>query len=207
MGTTGIVEPMSRRALLDTIRVELAQRRAEGAAYVAVSPGSYGQEFLRQTYGFDPERSVRCGNFIGETIDMGRELGFRGMLLIGHIGKLVKLSGGIMNTHSREADCRVELLAAAALFAGGSRELLERMLSCAATEEALALLAREEPEGALLSRAMGRVLERAVFYLNARAGEGLRVECLIYANACGELAKSAGASALLARIQTDPTAE
>ena len=70
---------------------------------------------IRRTYGFDLERSVKCSNFIGASIDMAADLGFEEMLLTGHIGKLVKLAGGIMNTHSREADCRMELLAAAAV--------------------------------------------------------------------------------------------
>lgn len=51
-------------------------------------------------------------------MDMAVELGFEAVLLTGHIGKLVKLSGGIMDTHSREADARMELLMAAAYRAG-----------------------------------------------------------------------------------------
>ena len=67
---------------------------------------------MKKTYGYDLDRSVKCSNYIGDTIDMAVELGFQKMLLTGHIGKLIKVSGGIMNTHSKEADCRMELLAA-----------------------------------------------------------------------------------------------
>ena len=49
LGTTGIVEPMSSRALLETIRAELKQRRAEGFDYVVASPGNYGLDFMRRT--------------------------------------------------------------------------------------------------------------------------------------------------------------
>ena len=51
--------------------------------------------------GIDPATAVMTSNFIGDALEMCRELGFRGALLIGHIGKLVKLAGGMWNTHSR----------------------------------------------------------------------------------------------------------
>ena len=101
LGTSGIVEPMSNQALLDTIRVELNQRRAEGFDYIAVAPGNYGLDFMKKAYGYDLDKSVKCSNFIGVTIDMAVECGFTRMLLTGHIGKLIKVAGGIMNTHSK----------------------------------------------------------------------------------------------------------
>ena len=36
-------------------------------------------------------------------------LGLKGILFVAHIGKFVKVAGGIMNTHSREADARMEI--------------------------------------------------------------------------------------------------
>ena len=95
LGTSGIVEPMSAQALLDTIRVELRQHRALGEQLVAVSPGNYGLDFMKRTYDYDLDRSVKCSNFIGQTIDMAVEYGFTHMLMTGHIGKLIKVSGGI----------------------------------------------------------------------------------------------------------------
>lgn len=213
LGTTGIVEPMSTQALLDTIRVELNQKRAEGSGIAVVSPGNYGLDFMKRTYGYDLDRSVKCGNFIGETIDLAAELGFSAMLLTGHIGKLIKVAGGIMNTHSKEGDCRMELLAAAVLRADGpglheassksgerARQREERMwtdarriLDCTATEEALAILR----EHGTLQAVMAQVLDRVMFYLDRRAAGRMRMECILYANEFGELAKSAGARALL----------
>lgn len=197
LGTTGIVEPMSSQALLDTIRVELRQKRAEGKQAVAVSPGNYGLDFMKRTYDFDLEQSVKCSNFIGETLDMARELGFTELLLTGHIGKLVKLSGGIMNTHSKEADGRMELLMAAALRAGCDLAVLRRILDCVTTEEALGLLAAD----GTCESVMAVLLERILFYVRKRAGADLSVECILYANEYGELAKSRGAEALLKKIR------
>lgn len=196
LGTSGIVEPMSSHALLETVRVELRQQRVLGACVAAVAPGNYGLEFMKRTYGYDLEKSIKCSNYIGETIDMAVELGFSGLLLTGHIGKLVKLSGGIMNTHSREGDCRMELLTAAAIRAGALAESFPRLLSCATTEEALKIL----DETGFRQQVMDEVMERIAFYLDKRAAGRLKAECIMYSMEYGELAATAGAKELMERL-------
>lgn len=186
LGTSGIVEPMSTQALLDTIRVELNQRKAGGYDYVAVAPGNYGLDFMKQTYGYDLDRSVKCSNFIGDTIDMAAELGFRRMLLTGHIGKLIKVAGGIMNTHSKEGDCRMELLAAFAIKARVDADIVREILACVTTEEAVRILKTSGKEKEVMELAM----ERICYYLNKRAGGKIQIDCIMYATEFGELAKS-----------------
>lgn len=199
LGTTGIVEPMSTRAILDTIRVELNQRKALGDRIAAVSPGNYGLNFMKETYGYDLNRSVKCSNYVGDTVDMVREMDFRGMLLTGHIGKLIKVSGGIMNTHSKEGDARMELLAAGVIRAGGSMDTLRGILNCRVTEEALGIIQTESP--ALLRRSMESVLDRILYYLRKRAGAELPVECILYSNEFGLLAASPGAMDMLEELR------
>lgn len=186
LGTSGIVEPMSSQALLDTIYVELSQRKAEGYAYAAVAPGNYGLDFMKKTYGYDLDKSVKCSNFIGKTIDMARELGFRRLLLTGHIGKLIKVAGGIMNTHSREGDCRMELLAAFSVKADVEPDSIKRILKCVTTEEAVTLL----KEAGKLEPVMDYAMERICFYLEHRSGGRIKIDCIMYSNELGELAKS-----------------
>lgn len=199
LGTTGIVEPMSTRAILDTIRVELNQRKALGDRIAAVSPGNYGLNFMKETYGYDLNRSVKCSNYVGDTVDMVREMDFRGMLLTGHIGKLIKVSGGIMNTHSKEGDARMELLAAGVIRAGGSMDTLRGILNCRVTEEALGIIQAES--SALLRTSMESVMDRILYYLRKRAGEGLPVECILYSNEFGLLAASPGAMDMLEKLR------
>lgn len=199
LGTTGIVEPMSTRAILDTIRVELNQRKALGDRIAAVSPGNYGLNFMKETYGYDLNRSVKCSNYVGDTVDMVREMDFRGMLLTGHIGKLIKVSGGIMNTHSKEGDARMELLAAGVIRAGGSMDTLRGILNCRVTEEALGIIQAESP--ALLRKSMESVMDRILYYLRKRAGEELPVECILYSNEFGLLAVSPGAMDMLEELR------
>lgn len=200
LGTSGIVEPMSNQAIKDTIRVELNQRRAQGFDYVAVSPGNYGLDFMKKTYGYDLDKSVKCSNFIGATIDMAVELGFRKMLLTGHIGKLIKVAGGIMNTHSREGDCRMELIAAFAVRQGVAAETVNRILDCVATEEAVRIL----QEWGKAREVMDCAMKQIYYYLNKRAMGKMQIDCIMYANEFGELARSKEAAewfALLAQEQ------
>lgn len=186
LGTSGVVEPMSSQAILDTIRVELRQRRELGDTSVVISPGNYGQDFMKRTYGYDLEQSVKCSNFIGHTMDMAVELGFKKVLLVGHVGKLVKVAGGIMNTHSREADCRIELLAAYAVMAGMESKEIRNMMECVTTEEAVKHLKNCGKSQEI----MRKIVEKICYYLEKRANGNIKVDCIIYTNEMGELAKS-----------------
>lgn len=197
LGTSGIVEPMSSQAMIDTIRVELRQKKAEGFMIAAVSPGNYGLDYMKKAYDYDLDESVKCSNYIGLTVDMAAETGFEGMLLTGHIGKLVKVAGGIMNTHSHEGDCRMELIAASAVREHVSTGTVEEILDCVTAEEAVRLLAAEDKCGAVMERLMGRIQ----YNLNKRAAGRIKVETIMYSNEFGELAKSAGADEMVKRLQ------
>ena len=196
LGTSGIVEPMSSQALLDTIKVELNQKKAEGYGIAAVSPGNYGLDYMKKTYDYDLDRSVKCSNFIGDTIDMAVAIGFEKMLLTGHIGKLVKMAGGIMNTHSKEGDCRMELLVAASVRNQVPYPVLEEILQCVTTEEAVRKLDACGKKDAV----MQDLLSKIMFYLNKRAAGKMQIEVILYSNEFGELAKSAGAIEFLAEL-------
>ena len=197
LGTTGIVEPMSEQALVDTIRLELSQRRAGGAEYVLLTPGNYGAEFIRTSLGLDPERAVQTSNFIGESLDLCRELGFRGALLVGHIGKLVKLAGGMLNTHSKYGDCRMELLAAHAGAAGLDAAGSGAVLACVSCDEALRVLR----EHGICEETLRRLTGRVELHLAHRAGEQLRTGAILFSKAFGLLGETGQAPALLQHIR------
>lgn len=193
LGTTGIVEPMSTKALVDTIRVELKQKKELGYKTAIVSPGNYGLKFMKDTYDYDLDKSVKCSNFIGETVDICIELGFEGMLITGHIGKLIKVAGGIMNTHSHEADSRMEILASCALRVGADADIARKILDCLNTEEALHIL----DDKGLLKDTMDIALEKILFYLDFRAQGRLKFDCVLYSNEFGILAETKDSRKLL----------
>ncbi len=196
LGTTGMVEPMSDHALIDTIRVELRQRRATGAEYALLTPGNYGADFLRDTLGVDPVKAVQVSNFIGDSLDLCRELGFRGALLVGHVGKLVKLAGGMLNTHSRYGDCRMPLLTAQAAACGISPAAAQAMLSAVTCDEAI----RIAREAGIMEPMLERVTALAWEHLARRAGE-LPVGLIVFSKIYGVLGQSENAQALLQHVQ------
>lgn len=196
LGTTGIVEPMSEKALVDTIRVELNQRRAGGADYVLLTPGNYGCDFIRAGLNLRPEWAVQTSNFIGQSLDICRELGFRGALLVGHIGKLVKVGGGMLNTHSKYGDCRMEILAAHAGKAGLPPKKIGEILDCVACDDALRIL----QEAGCREKALDSLNERILFHLHHRAGENLELGTILFSKEYGLLAQSANALNLIENI-------
>ena len=195
LGTTGIVEPMSEQALVDTIRVELRQRRANGAEDILLTPGNYGADYIRSAIGIDPRTAVLTSNFIGDTLEICRELGFRGALLIGHIGKLVKLAGGMWNTHSKFGDCRMEIIAAHAAALGLPPARTEELLTCATCDDALRILKEEQLCDALLQRLSGCIGQQL-----ARKCGGMQVGAIVFSKEYGALCETADARALLQRI-------
>lgn len=199
LGTTGIVEPMSSEALLKTIDVELNQKEALHWEYVPVSPGNYGLDYMKRTYGFDLDVSVKCSNFIGDTINMAKEHGFKGMLLTGHIGKLVKVAGGMLNTHSKYGDCRMEQLSECAAILGADTETVHRILDSVATEDAVDILI----EKGLKDSVMTEIMNRIIHNLKMQASDELVIECMMYSNKHGMLAKSSGAEPMLEIIKKE----
>ena len=198
LGTSGIVEPMSEKALIDTIEVEIKVKLAEGRRCLIAAPGNYGLDFLRDRWGILARDTVKCSNYIGETIDLAAEHGAEGLLFVGHIGKLVKIAGGIMNTHSRWGDCRMELLASAALRAGLSGDRAAALLGCNTTEDALQILTEKERR-----KVMDCLLEKIHTYLNIRAQSSaqrdMKTGAVLFSNAYGVLGMTRYGEELLAR--------
>ena len=189
LGTSGIVEPMSEEALIDSIRLEIRQRKALGDERLILAPGNYGTDFLRDTFGVGEDRIVKVSNFIGRALDAAAEAGFSKVLLAGHIGKLIKLSGGIMNTHSREGDGRAELMAACALRAGCDADTARTILACVTTDEMLRILR----EKGLLAPAMELMARGIDLYVNARVKGLLTVGVLVFSDGSGPLCATAAA--------------
>ncbi|MCX7843480.1 MAG: cobalt-precorrin-5B (C(1))-methyltransferase CbiD [Clostridia bacterium] len=140
LGTSGIVEPMSEEAWKDSLAVELNIAASRGFKEAAFVFGNYGEDFAVSSLKIDRARIIKISNFVGFMLDKAAGCGFEKILIIGHLGKLVKLSAGIFNTHSRTADARLEILAAYAALEGASRESVERIYSCRTTDAAAAVI-------------------------------------------------------------------
>ena len=196
LGTSGIVEPMSEAALVQSIRVEMKQHFSQGEEYLLVTPGNYGADYLREHMDLPYEKNIKCSNYVGEKIDMAIDMGVKGILFIAHIGKFVKVAAGIMNTHSHSADARMEVLASNAIRAGAPLECAKEILNASTTDEALDILNRYQ----MTQGTMKEVLDRIQFYLNHRSYEQILLGAVVFSNTCGYLGQTADAAKLIEKI-------
>ncbi|MCQ4636380.1 cobalt-precorrin-5B (C(1))-methyltransferase CbiD [Anaerovorax odorimutans] len=198
LGTSGIVEPMSEQALIDTVKLEINMKKAAGAEYLVLTPGNYGETFLKERGLAEKLHYVKCSNFIGEALSCAAERGFKGVLLVGHIGKLVKVAAGMMNTHSKYGDGRMETLAEHAVLAGASPETVRRLKACVTTEDAISVIKGYSPqaEAAIWQSLLARIRENMERWTEYR----LDAEAMLYSNQYGYLAeKTAGVERFLLR--------
>lgn len=197
LGTSGIVEPMSEKALVDTILLELDSLYAGGQRTAFLCPGNYGADFARDTLRLDLEKAVKCSNFIGEALDHAVFRGFDDILLVGHAGKLVKLAAGVMNTHSSVADGRQEIFTAHAALCGAGRDTLEGLMQSISVDACIELLDREHLREPVLARIESEIEKRLALRLRGRG----HVEFILFTAKYGILAQSPGAMALCERLR------
>lgn len=183
LGTTGIVRPMSDKAILDTIRTELNVKKSSGVENLVITLGNYGNFFIKENMNISENDTVQCSNFIGDTLDMANELGFKSILLVGHIGKLVKLGCGLMNTHSKYGDARMETLSICALHCGANVDILKKIMDCVTTDDAIQIL----KDNNLFQDTIKILKDRISFYLSKRAGSNLKVDFILFSNVHGRL--------------------
>ena len=200
LGTSGIVEPMSEKALIESIHVEMKQHFSQGERYMIVTPGNYGADYLREHMDLPFEKNIKCSNYVGETIDMAVNMGVKGILFISHIGKFVKVAAGIMNTHSHSADGRMEVICAAAIRSGAEISCAREILACNTTDEALHVLDKYH----ILQKAMEDVTSHIQFYLDHRSYQQILLGAVIFSNEFGYLGQTKHAAELITLInQTD----
>lgn len=193
LGTSGIVEPMSEKALIETMYVEIRAQKARGNKNLLVFFGNYGEDFTRDEMKLDLDGHVTCSNFVGELLDYAVYCGFETLLLIGHSGKLVKVAQGVMNTHSKYADCRTELMALEAMLHGASPEVGREIYGCLTTDEVTKILQRE----GLFEPVIDKVTERIDFYMQHRVHGKIKTAALMFSNVYGILGKTKYADELI----------
>lgn len=206
LGTSGIVVPMSEEALIASIRTEMKMHVANDEKYLVISLGNYGEAFSTMQYNIGSDQIIKCSNFVGETVDMAVELGFKGILFISHIGKFVKVAAGIMNTHSKNADARMEILASHAALNGASIETVKAILNCITTDEALDVLdeqgieTQELEKPKLKTLVVESLLDKISYYIKKRTYDKLEIGVVLFTNKHGFLGQTTNVNQLLAKV-------
>lgn len=196
LGTSGIVEPMSEKALIDTIETELRVRLAEGKKAIVVTPGNYGHAYATKELGLPEKADVTCSNYIGETIDLAVAMGVEELLLIGNAGKLIKLAAGIFQTHSKIADARMETIGVYAAMAGATQDIVTEIMDCVMTDAAFAILKKER----LLESVMEKILCAIERHVTKRAGS-MQIAVILYSEKFGFLGQTSLSNAILEHVR------
>ena len=103
IGVSGIVEPFSEEAFIQSIHKCMEVAKASGSQRVVINSGAKSERFVKAHYPTLPSQAfVEYGNYIGETLKIANELGFEKITLGVMLGKAVKLAEGQLDTHSRK---------------------------------------------------------------------------------------------------------
>ena len=140
IGTTGIVEPMSDEGWKKSLSIELKMKKEQGLDKIILVPGNHGEQFIREKLNLDMKYVVRTSNFIGYMLKEAQRMGYKKILMAGHIGKYIKISAGIFNTHSKVADARSEILISNLAMMGAPFEFLKKIESCVTAEGAVEII-------------------------------------------------------------------
>ena len=185
LGTTGIVRPMSEDAIIDTIKLELSTQRAAGHDHIALAFGQQGEAALIKALPEFRGKVVQMSNFVGATLDAAREMGFSRLTIAGHPGKLVKVSGGSMQTHSKIGDGRREAVITQLALLGAPKDLIDGIYRCITTEAMMPLIER-----AGYGKVWTNLAIAAQDYCKARIGFAIEISAIMLSGKDGMLGKS-----------------
>lgn len=197
IGTSGIVEPMSDSAIIDTIKAELNIKSKEDKKCLLITPGNYGEAFLKEDFRGIAGASVKCSNFIGDTLEYAMEIEFKSVLLVGHIGKIVKLAGGLFNTHSKYGDCRAEIIATHSALCGADKTTIEEIYNSVTTDEMLDKLKSIN----ILDKVMRSIMDKIKYLANLRTHNITEVGVITFSQIYGQLGMTDNALKILEEIK------
>ena len=134
LGTSGVVTPMSESSWKHSISIEMNIHRKRGDNTIVLVPGNYGEDFAKDELGIPNAKIVQMSNFVGYVLHETQRLGFTKVLIVGDLGKMIKVAGGIFSTHSKDADARAEIMVAnLALMGGVPTTFLRKINQCLTT--------------------------------------------------------------------------
>lgn len=196
LGTTGIVKPMSEEALLATIALDIHMKAAEGKKMILMAPGNYGEAFLQEQMGVPLGEAVLCSNFVRDSVRMLEEEGISKMLFVSHIGKLIKVSAGIENTHSKYGDGRMEQMEGLTKEAEPDDLLLRQAVrNCNTTDEAVELLLKKGKKTA--ETVLNYAAEKAKRWMENWSGDCCQIEVITFSSSHRIIGATEGAEAML----------
>ena len=186
LGTKGIVVPMSEDAIIDTIKTEMRMHLACKEVDCLFTPGNYGETFLKDNYNITKDKVIQCSNYIIDAINYANEVNFKSITLVGHIGKMIKLAGGMVNTHSKYGDNRMETFYEISKKYGLSEGGLNKIKEAVTTDEMIKIIDNEK----LLNPVMEEVVRKIIDVVNHKMNNKIEFDVIVFSNVYGLLASS-----------------
>lgn len=174
IGTTGIVEPKSVDAYKTSLALQLDLLKASGESKAILVLGYVGESFCKQVLGLSDNSFIKIGDHVGFMLEQCVKKGFEEALLIGHIGKLVKVAGGQFDTHFRHGDRRLETIAHYATLHGASPEMVQAILQEKTAEATIPIL-----KEAGLEKVWQDIAREVILRTKDLAGRNLKIHCIL----------------------------
>ena len=189
LGTSGVVTPMSESSWKHSISIEMNIHRKRGDQALVLVPGSYGEDFAKDELGISEAKIVQMSNFVGYVLHEVQRLKFNKILIVGDLGKMIKVSAGIFSTHSKDADARAEVMVAnLALMGGVPTEFLRQIYGCLTTISMIKLINEAGYQG-VYQIIVDKIKQRAEKLLAHREPH-VTVDAVIFSRESGFLAAS-----------------
>jgi cobalt-precorrin-5B (C1)-methyltransferase len=174
IGTSGLVESKSTDAYKTSLSLQLDVLKAQGFKRVTLVLGYVGENFCKEVLKISDDSIVKIGDHVGFMLKECSKKGIRDVLLIGYIGKLVKVANGQFNTHWRFGDNRIETLTHYAKTFGASKRVIGEIKKQKTAEATIHILRKNR-----LKKVFAKIAEDVVTRVNEFVGGGLHINCIL----------------------------
>ena len=140
LGTTGIARSMSSEAYKNSIVTQIDVAIASNLDDLIFVPGNIGEKLALKRLEVTKEQIIQTGNYVGFMFEEAKKRGIDKFTFFGHIGKLIKVAGGIFNTKHAVADGRREIMITHAGICGADKEVLLKLYDSATTDDMMDIL-------------------------------------------------------------------
>ena len=140
LGTTGIARSMSSEAYKNSIVTQLDVALASNVGDLVFVPGNIGEKLALKRLDITKEQIVQTGNYAGFMFEEAEKRGIKKFTYFGHMGKLIKIAGGLFNTKHAVADGRREIMVCHAALCGVGQDDLQRLFDSKTTDDMMDIL-------------------------------------------------------------------
>ncbi len=199
IGNHGNITKVHQRDITNSIDDQIRNQIKVGAKSVLVAPGVYCADKVNEKLHVSLDTAIFCYNYPGQAIDTCSEIGVENLLLVGNIGKLVKLAAGISNTNSYASDGRREIFAAHTAIVGGTASQVRTVMGCLTCDEILSLL----DNWGLRDRVMGSIMKAIEDYVKMRINTNMKFAVALFSDDFGLLGYTSETKNVLVKVSQE----